>query len=128
MSNKLGGVRRNSVLNSTFVVRHAIARSKGTVRRSVWVANFEFSEIVLCWNIEQRNRLRAQAGLSLLNPVVESKRLDAVIEQAEFEREWQRRRPEFAHQWISNNNGWLTNAARWALARQQVRREISGED
>ena len=74
-------------------------------------------------NIEQRNRLRAELGLPLLNPEVESKRLDAVVEQAEFEREWQRRRPEFAHQWIGNNSGWLTNSARWSLARQQVRRE-----
>ena len=92
-----------------------------------------FSEIMLCWrmNIEQRNRLRAEAGLPLLNPAVEFKRLDAAIEQVEFEREWQRRRPEFKHQWIGNNRGWLTNAGRWCLARQQVRREmkkISGKD
>ena len=82
-------------------------------------------------NIKQRNRLRAKSGLPLLDPAVETKRLDTVVEQAEFEREWQRRRPEFAHHWIGNNDGWLTNAARWSLARQQVRHEmkkIPGQD
>ena len=82
-------------------------------------------------NIEQRNRLRAECGLPLLDPAVETKQLDTVVEQTEFEQEWQRRRPELAHQWIGNNDGWLTNAARWSLARQRVRREmkkIPGQD
>src|SRR5258708_4400438 len=51
-----------------------------------------------------RNRLRSESGLPLLDVGVEAKRLGAIREQAEFELEWQRRRPEFAHQWVGNSN------------------------
>ena len=78
-------------------------------------------------NIEQRNRLRTESGLPLLNPKVESKRLNAVIEEAEFEREWQRRRLEFAYRWVGNRDGWVANMGRWALARQQVRRQMQSK-
>jgi hypothetical protein len=76
-------------------------------------------------DIDQRNRLRAEAGLSLLNVQAEGRRILAATEQAEFEAEWQRRRSEFADQWVSNTgDGWLTQMARWARARQQVKREM----
>lgn len=75
-------------------------------------------------DIELRNRLRAEARLPLLDVGAENKRLAAVREQAAFEREWQRRRPEFAHQWVGNSDGWLTNMGRYSRARQQVRKEI----
>ena len=48
----------------------------------------------------------------------------AVREQAEFEREWERRRPEFAHQWTGNRDGWMANMGRWTRARHQVRDEM----
>jgi hypothetical protein len=77
-------------------------------------------------DIELRNRLRAEARLPLLDVGAENKRLAAVREQVAFERKWQRRRPEFAHQWVGNSDGWLTNMGRWSLARQQIRRELKG--
>jgi hypothetical protein len=75
-------------------------------------------------SIETRNRIRAVAGLPLLDVEAESKRLDAVRGQAEFEREWERRRDEFAHQWSRNTDGWLTNMARVSIARRRVRLEM----
>jgi hypothetical protein len=75
-------------------------------------------------DIDQRNRLRAEAGLPLLDVAAESKRLSAVAEEAAFEKEWQRRRSEFAAQWATAHDGWLSRMARWAIARQQVRREM----
>ena len=82
---------------------------------------------ILCYSlkmeIEDRNRLRAESGLPLLDVQVETARLAAAREQAEFEEEWMRRRSEFAHKWVGNRDGWLTNMGRWSLARQQVRHE-----
>jgi hypothetical protein len=75
-------------------------------------------------DIENRNRLRQEAALPLLSVETEMRRLQAVREQAEFEREWERRRPEFAHRWNGNRDGWITNMGRVALARRQVREEM----
>lgn len=74
--------------------------------------------------IEERNHIRAANGLPLLSVEVEMARLTGAREQAAFEVEWQRRRSEFVSQWAGNGAGWLTNSARWASARQQVRREM----
>ena len=85
---------------------------------------------VLYWqtmDIEQRNRLRSECGLPLLDVASESRRLAAVRKQAEFEREWARRRHEFAHHWIGHAAGWLTNMGRWSLARHQVRCDMKKE-
>ena len=60
----------------------------------------------------------------MLDVGAETKRLAAVLEEAKFENKWQRRRVEFAHQWVGNSDGWVTNMGRWSLARQQVRREM----
>jgi hypothetical protein len=76
-------------------------------------------------DIDQRTGLRAESGLPLLDALAESKRLAAVVKQAAFEQEWQNRRLEFAHQWVSSpRDGWLTNMARYAQARRAVRREM----
>lgn len=81
--------------------------------------------------ITERNRLRAEAGLPLLDVAAESKRVAAAAEEAAFEQEWLRRRSEFATQWVTAHDGWLSRMARWASARQQVRAEMeaaSSED
>lgn len=76
-------------------------------------------------DIDHRNRLRAESRLPLLDDVAEAKRLSAVANQSAFEQEWHRRRSEFADQWISNpNDGWLSRMARYAHARQQVKRSM----
>jgi hypothetical protein len=70
--------------------------------------------------IENRNALRANAGLPLLSVAAELRRLQAAREQAEFEVEWKKRKPEFA-QWIGDGDGWLTKMGRWSLARRRVK-------
>lgn len=74
---------------------------------------------------EDRNRLRAEAGLPLLNVQAEERQIVAATEQAAFEREWQRRRLEFANQWVERPGGWVTKMGLYALARQKVRREMN---
>ena len=74
--------------------------------------------------IENRNRLRQEAGLPLLCFETEMRRLQAARDQAAFERQFERRRPEFCHQWMGNGDGWLTNMGRWSLARHRVRQEM----
>jgi hypothetical protein len=73
--------------------------------------------------IEKSNALRAAARLPLLDVEAEIKRFAAVREMAEFEREWEKRRPEFA-EWIGKGNGWLSKMGRWSVARQRVRKEM----
>jgi hypothetical protein len=75
-------------------------------------------------DIENRNSLRREAKLPLLNVLTELARLAAIRERAEFEREFERRRPDLCHQWICNKDGWLANMGRYSLARQQVRNEM----
>ena len=75
-------------------------------------------------DINERNSIRAAAGLPLLDIDAEKKRVAAVREQAEFEREWLRRQPEFAHQWTGNRDGWMANMGRWCHARRQVRDQM----
>jgi hypothetical protein len=74
-------------------------------------------------DIANRNRIRQEAQLPLLDVQTEAARLAAVREQAEFEIEWEKRRPEFA-QWIGEANGFLSKMGRQSFARQQVRKDI----
>jgi hypothetical protein len=74
--------------------------------------------------IEQRNLLRQAASLPLLDVQAELRTLQAARDQAAFEREFERRRPEFCDQWTGNRHGWTTNMGRWSRARQQVREEM----
>jgi hypothetical protein len=75
-------------------------------------------------DIENRNSLRRAAKLPLLDIEAEAARLAAVREQAEFEIEWEKRRPEFA-QWIDGGNGFWSKMGRYSRARQQVRKDRS---
>jgi hypothetical protein len=66
-------------------------------------------------DIAEKNRLRAEAKLPLLDVAAEIARLEKAEAKAEFEREWDRRRPEFAD-WISSGEGWMAKMGRWSLA------------
>jgi hypothetical protein len=74
--------------------------------------------------IGNRNRLRADAKLPLLDVQTEAARLAAVHKEAEFEREFDRRRGEFSHLWAGNNSGFLANMGRYVLARRKIRSEM----
>jgi hypothetical protein len=74
--------------------------------------------------IEMRNALRAAARLPLLDVATEAARPAKAREEADFEQEFARRRPDFCHQWTDNPDGWMTNMGRWSRARQQVRGEM----
>jgi hypothetical protein len=74
-------------------------------------------------DIAERNRLRSEAHLPLLDVAAETERLQKIKDKATFEREWERRKPEFA-EWIQAGQGWISRMGRWSLARQQVRREM----
>ena len=75
-------------------------------------------------DIHQRNNLRAEAHLPLLDVAAEAERLARLRDEAAFEREWAKRRHEFEHRWQGNRDGWITNMGRESMARQQVRREM----
>jgi hypothetical protein len=74
--------------------------------------------------IDNRNRLRQEAQLPLLSVETEMLRMQAAREQAEFEREFERRRPELCHEWTGNNDGWIANMGRYSMARNRVRDEM----
>lgn len=74
-------------------------------------------------DITERNRIRQEAGLPLLRVSAELHRMEAAREEARFETEWTKRRPEFAAQWTGKRDSWITGMGRNSLARQTVRRE-----
>ena len=74
-------------------------------------------------DIAERNRLRAEAHLPLLEVAAESERLQRIKDKAAFETEWERRKPEFA-EWIAGGQGWIAQMGRWCISRQQVAREF----
>lgn len=73
--------------------------------------------------IENRNRLRAMAGLPLLQEDAELKRLQAVREQAAFEEYFEQRRSQYAHLW-STGRGFITNMGMYAVVRLKLRDEM----
>jgi hypothetical protein len=81
------------------------------------------SAILAGMDIGERNRLRAEAHLPLLDIAAEVARLQKIETKAEFEREWERRKPEFA-KWIAGGLGWFGKMGRWSNARKQVLRQL----
>lgn len=78
-------------------------------------------------DVAHRNALRASVGLPLLDDR-EVKRLMSARDQAAFDAVFAKQRIRFAHEWINNNDGWLVNMGRVALARRRVREEwLRGE-
>jgi hypothetical protein len=75
-------------------------------------------------DIAERNRLRAEAHLPLLDVAIETRRLQAAQAEAEFERYFNSRRAEFAHLWSDRNRGFWTKMAIYNRIRQQLRQEM----
>ena len=75
-------------------------------------------------HISQRNLLRTEANLPLLDVAAEEARLEKVQADAEFEKYFQLRRDEFAHLWSDPNRGFWTKMAIYNRIRQQLRQEM----
>ena len=71
------------------------------------MANFSAAStyaIVAPMDVAERNRVRAEARLPLLDLAKETARLKETEGEVLFERDWERRRPEFAD-WIGSGQG-----------------------
>jgi len=75
-------------------------------------------------DIEQRNRLRAEAGLPLLDVSAETARLAKARADAEFENYFRLHRAKFVHLWSDRNRGFWTNVWIWNSVRRQLRDEM----
>jgi hypothetical protein len=75
-------------------------------------------------NIQQRNMLRAEAGLPLLDVPAEAARLAKAREQALFEDFFQTERHRFAHLWSDRSRGFLSNMGIWTAVRKRLRDEM----
>jgi hypothetical protein len=75
-------------------------------------------------DIDQRNTLRAEAGLPKLEVEAEQARLTATRRDAAFEAYFLRRRDQHALSWSDPSRGWLGNAAIWATIRRRLRAEF----
>jgi hypothetical protein len=75
-------------------------------------------------DIEQRNTLRAEAGLPLLDVHAEVLRLQAARGQAEFEKYFQTQRHRFAHLWEDRSRGFWTKMGIWNAVRKKLRDEM----
>jgi hypothetical protein len=90
----------------------------------VWVPASDLKLADFVVYIEQRNRLRAQAGLPLLDVAAEAARLKKAEDDAEFEKYFQLRRDEFRHLWSDRNKGFLTNMGIYNAVRKALREEM----
>lgn len=72
-------------------------------------------------DIEQRNRLRIEAGLPTLDVLTEMARLKKADANAEFEKYFQLRRNEFQHLWSDRTRGFLTNMGTYNAVRKALR-------
>jgi hypothetical protein len=74
--------------------------------------------------IEQRNDLRINAGLPLLDLQAEGARLAAVERDAAFERFFRENRYRYAALWSGSHLGWLSRAGLWLQTRRRLRLEF----
>jgi tRNA(Met) C34 N-acetyltransferase TmcA len=74
--------------------------------------------------IDERNRLRKEVGLPLLDLNAECARLNTVQRDAAFEQYYRENRCRFASLWADRGRGWLSNAGIWVAARRQLRAEF----
>ena len=74
--------------------------------------------------IEDRNRIRRDAGLPLLSVEAEVQRQNTVREQTQFNLQFEQQRSALCHQWTNNGDGWMTNMGQWSRARRLVRDEM----
>jgi hypothetical protein len=75
-------------------------------------------------DIEQENQLRAKAGLPLLDVAAEAARLKKAEDDADFEKYFQLRRPQFKHLWADSSRGFLTNMGIYNVVRKALRQEM----
>ena len=83
-----------------------------------------FCAILTNMDIEQRNALRAEAGLPLLDPQAEAARLANTREQAQFENYFRQNRDRYAHLWSDRNRGFWTNMGIYNAVRKELRDEM----
>jgi len=74
--------------------------------------------------VDERNQLRMEVGLPLLDIEVERARLQGIELDAAFEQYYQAHRFRFADKWGDVRLGWLSRAGLWARARRQLRSEF----
>jgi hypothetical protein len=79
--------------------------------------------MVLRMTIDERNDLRIEAGLPLLDVEIEAARLAAVEWEASFDKYCRQNRDRFTP-WIDEGQGWLSRMGRWSRARQLLRLEF----
>src|SRR6202140_719223 len=86
------------------------------------------NRLVACYaadmDIEQRNRLRVEAYLPLLDVPTEMALLKKAEDDAEFEKYFKLRRPEFQHLWSDRSRGFLTNMGIYNAVRKALRQEM----
>jgi hypothetical protein len=75
-------------------------------------------------DIEQRNRLRRDASLPLLDVPTEMARLEKAEADAEFEKYFQQVRHRFSSLWSDRTRGFLTNMAIYNSVRKRLREEM----
>jgi len=75
-------------------------------------------------DLEQRNRLRAEAGLPLLDVAAEAARLKQAEDDGEFKKYFQLRRNGFRHLWSDRSRGFLTNMGLYNNVRKALRQEM----
>jgi hypothetical protein len=75
-------------------------------------------------DIEQRNRIRVEAGLPLLDLPTEMARLKNAEGDAEFEKYFELRRNQFQHLWSDQSRGFLTNMGIYNTMRKALREEM----
>jgi hypothetical protein len=84
--------------------------------------------LFLCYtdhmDTEQRNALRAEARLPLLDAAAEAARLAKAREQAQFENYFRQNRDRYAHLWSDRNRGFWTNMAIYNAVRKELREEM----
>jgi hypothetical protein len=74
-------------------------------------------------DINERNALRVDAGLPMLDISVEVGRLESAREQAEFEEFLEKNRYRFNHL-LAGRSGFLTHMGIWNAIRKQLRQEM----
>ena len=83
-----------------------------------------FCAILTNMDIEQRNALRAEAGLPLLDARAEAARLAKAREEAQFENYFRQNRDRYVHLWSDRNRGFWTNMAIYNAVRKELRDEM----
>jgi hypothetical protein len=74
-------------------------------------------------DLNERNALRADAGLPLLDVSAEVARLEATRDQADLEEYFEKNRHRFVHL-LAGRTGFLTHMGIWNAVRKQLREEM----